>query len=132
MLTLASYLEAGEDEVICDLAQYYHIYDYEQLPLDKVAVFVAGLPEESRIVKKLSGQKLSYDSLLLTSIFDQINLLLWSKTKDGQKGKNRPDSLTKEITGKKEESKVTAFTSGEDFKAAREKMIKELERGEVK
>ncbi|MDK6371997.1 MULTISPECIES: DUF5361 domain-containing protein [Aerococcus] len=97
-----------------------------------MAVFVAGLPEESRIVKKLSGQKLSYDSLLLTSIFDQINLLLWSKTKDGQKGKNRPDSLTKEITGKKEESKVTAFTSGEDFKAAREKMIKELERGEVK
>lgn len=74
---------------------------------------------------KLSGAKVPPNILLLSGIVDRLNLLLWSKTKDGSKGINKPKSILDELYNK--ESDVSAFTSGEDFERERNKLIQQAE-----
>lgn len=46
----------GEDMVICDFAQYYHM-DYRELPLEYAGILAHGLPAESRIYTFMRKQK---------------------------------------------------------------------------
>ena len=119
-------ISLDEDALICDLAETYQIYDYRQLPPIRVAVFAFGLRDDSRIKMKASGQMVSIDTLLLAGISDRLSTLVWFQTEDGQKGKNRPttitDLLTKNGTERKED--VIVFSSGEDFVRARKELIK--------
>ena len=111
-------IKVDEDALICDLAETYQIYDYRQLPLKMVAVFSYGLKEDSRIKMKLSGQTVPSETLLLASMVDKLNILVWFKTKDGQKGKNEPPSIVSVLTGKDKTDNnkdVVVFNSGEDF-----------------
>lgn len=91
-------IKADEDALICDLAETYHIYDYRQLPLKMVAVFSVGLRNNSRIKMKMNNQPVEIDTLLIAGISDKLSTLVWWKTKDGQKGVNKPDSLVESIT----------------------------------
>ncbi|MGA4725424.1 DUF5361 domain-containing protein [Carnobacterium maltaromaticum] len=119
-----------EEALICDLAETYHIYDYKQLPPTQVAVFSCGLRENSRIKMKLSEQQVSLDTLLLAGLSDKLGLLLWSKTKDGEKGKNRPTSIVSSMTNQpQKEKKEIAFNSGEDFEEMRKRLITNMEQG---
>lgn len=117
-------ISVDEDALICDLAETYHIHDYKQLPATKVAVFSCGLRENSRIRMKLSGQKIPFDTVLLASMTDALKLIWWSKTKDGEKGKNAPTSITEKLfeSGPKVKSKVV-FDSGEDFERMRNRLL---------
>lgn len=120
-------IAADEDALVCDLAETYHIYDYRQLPTHQVAVFAVGLRDDARIKIKLSGQKESLDRLLLASMVDRLSLLVWAKTKDGQKGQNQPVSLVSRLVDEEQkESDLIAFESGEDFLRAREQLLKEI------
>lgn len=120
-------LKLDEDAVICDLAETYNIYDYKQLPVYRVAVFVCGLRENSRIMMKVSQTKVQLDSMLLAGIADRLSLLLWQRTKDGQHGRNRPVSIVEQLTNKpKAEHEEFIFNSGEEFENARTKLLKEL------
>lgn len=117
-------LAKGRDELVCDLAETYHIYDYRSLPARQAATFAAGLRQNARIIKKLNGQKVDTDTMLLALIADELAILAWQNTKDGQHGRNRPKSILTAITA--EEEKTTpapTFESPEDFKAWREKFI---------
>ena len=116
-------IKLDENALICDLAETYNIYDYEQLPPSKVAVFACGLRNDSRIKMKTSGQSVPIDTLLLAGISDRLSALVWFKTEDGQKGKNRPAMLVDFLTGKAKEKDVIAFNSGEDFEVARNELI---------
>ncbi|NQJ70547.1 DUF5361 domain-containing protein [Streptococcus suis] len=111
-------IAVDEDALVCDLAETYGIYDYRQLPVLRVAVFANGLGETSRIKKVLSGQKEDLDTLLLAGIYDTVRLLFWSKTKDGQAGRNRPNSVTQALEGSKVEREERVFSSGEEFDRA--------------
>ena len=118
-------IKVDEDALICDLAETYQIYDYRQLPPKMVAVFSYGLKEDSRIKMKLSGQTVPSETLLLASMVDKLNILVWFKTKDGQKGKNMPPSIVSVLTGKDKTDNnkdVVVFNSGEDF-VNRRKML---------
>lgn len=118
-------IKEDEDALICDLAETYRIYDYRQLPPKMVAVFSYGLKEDSRIKMKLNGQKVPSETLLLASMVDKLNTLVWFKTKDGQKGKNMPPSIVSVLTGNEKSDvnkDVVVFNSGEDF-INRRKMI---------
>nr|DAE10359.1 MAG TPA: protein of unknown function (DUF5361) [Siphoviridae sp. ctwrX9] len=120
-------IKVDEDALICDLAETYQIYDYRQLPTTKVAVFACGLRDDSRIKMKFSGRLVPLDTLLLAGISDRLSTLVWFKTKDGQKGKNRPMSLTEMLTNSNKSSKkedVITFNSGEDFTKVRARLIK--------
>lgn len=115
--------------MICDFAETYQIYDYKQLPLQMVAVFAAGLRENSRVMLKLNNQRVSLDTLLQATTVDQLALLLWTKTKDGQKGINQPKLLT-EAFGLKNTRQELVFNSGEAFQNARQEMLLKITGGE--
>lgn len=117
-------IRIDEDSLICDLAETYHIHDYRQLPAQKVAVFSLGLRDDSRIKMKLSGQSVSFETLLLAGISDRLSTLVWFQTKDGQKGRNRPAVLADLLNNKVENTKdVVSFVSGKDFIEYRNKLL---------
>jgi hypothetical protein len=99
--------------LICDLAQTYGVFNYKELSPSLVATLAMGLPEDSRVKKKLSGQKLTLEQSLLALLLDDFNLFLWSRQK--HRG-SRPKSIFKELTEeKKPKDELMAFESIEDF-----------------
>ncbi|WP_246880451.1 DUF5361 domain-containing protein [Sporosarcina sp. 6E9] len=65
------------------------------------------------------------DTLLLAGMSDRLSTLLWFKTEDGQKGKNRPASIIDMLTNRKSaetERDTVIFNSGEDFIRARNEL----------
>lgn len=119
-------LMANPDALVCDLAETYHIYDYRAYPTSLIATLAVGLGPESRIKRYLSQNDLdiAVNTLLLAAIFDALNLLLWSKTSDGQKNINRPNSLANTLLGKPQSNdSVTAFATGEDFEQRKQEIL---------
>lgn len=115
---------AGRDELICDFAETYRIYDYRSLPARLAATYAAGLRPDSRIKMKMSGSVLKTDEMLLALIADTLAVLAWQNTKDGQRNRNRPKSILTALTAPpKEKTDAPAFESPEAFKAWREKFI---------
>lgn len=113
---LATVLKDYPDEMECDLAETYHIQDYRQLPLSRVAVFVYGLGENSRVRSMMSGRKCGFDTFLLAHAVDSLSHLVWFKTKDGEKGKNRPFTISDKLLVQEEKrSEIQGFNSGEEF-----------------
>lgn len=121
-------IKLDEDALVCDLAETYNIYDYRQLPATKVAVFACGLRENSRIKMKLSNQKITTEVMLLSSLSDVLNLIWWSKTKDGQDNKNRPMSILQSVLGKVEVKDIQGFASSEDFELRRQEILINIEK----
>lgn len=131
-MTLARMIATDEDALECDLAETYHIYDYRELPLTRVALFASGLSENSRIKRKMSGAKLSIDTYLLVMIADYLGWIAWSKTKDAAKNRNKPQTILSLINGKgqdKKESENRTFDTGEDFEKLREKLLEKAKKG---
>lgn len=122
-------IKFDEDSLICDLAETYQIYDYKRLPPRMVAVFSLGLPSNSRIKMKMNGFKIPLNEMLLASMVDSLNILIWTKTKDGQKGKNQPKSVFNLLVNDQEESKVETFDSGKDFELSRQRILNEIRGG---
>lgn len=116
-------IKLDEDALICDLAETYHIFDYEQLPLTTVAVFSCGLRDDSRIKMRLANQMVTMDTMLSATIVDRLGTLIWFKTKDGQKGKNRPPLILESLNFNPKEKDVTIFDSGEEFEKRRLELL---------
>lgn len=110
------------DELTCDFAQYYNIYDIRTLRPSMAAVLASGLEENSRIQKKLAGSRANPELIMLARILDGVIWLQWSKTKDAEKGRNRPEPITELILGIKKPG-ITGFTSGEEFEEARRRIL---------
>ena len=108
-------IKADEDALICDLAQTYQIFNYRSYPTCFIATLAAGLPNDSRIKLKLMGQEHSLSESLLALSVDYLSLIWWSKTEDGQKNRNRPQSVFDLITKGPKEKELIGFNSGEDF-----------------
>lgn len=131
---LAGIVPKYETELICDFAETYHILDWRTLPLNTAAALSVGLRDNSRVKMKLAGVEAGQDTLLLAAIVDRLSLLWWAKTKDAESGKNRPHSIFEKLTRRPEDEEpkkeITAFRSGEEFRAAWLKatgQIKEVE-----
>ena len=125
-MVLARMIHDYEDELICDLAESYGLYDYRQLPADKVAVLSIGLRETSRVKMKLSEQKASVETTLLAGIMDRVGLLVWMQTKDGQKGRNKPSSVLDSLLSEPKEADNVVYQSGEEFDDERNKLLSML------
>lgn len=110
-------IKADENALICDFAETYRIYDYKALKPRQAAIYAAGLPNDSRIKRKITGQKHSSQVILLSCIADSLRTLLWFQTKDGQRNINRPASILEELMTEKEEYKE--YSSIEAYEAAR-------------
>lgn len=118
-------ISVDEDALICDFAEYYHIFDYRSLEVHLASILAYGLPDFSRIKRKLTGQKHSNDTLLMALIVDDLNLMLWQRTKDGQNNRNRPKSVYQALIGKAEEKDeaIKGFKSADDFEKARAEIL---------
>lgn len=118
-------LEIDESALICDLAETYHIYNYRDYDADYIAILATGLGPNSRILKKITGVDVDTTDLLLARIFDQLNMLIWMNTEDGQNNKNQPDSLADMIIGNNNDDKnIIAFDTVEQFEIERQKILK--------
>lgn len=123
-------IKLDEEALICDLAETYQIYDYTQLPAYMVAVFSCGLREDSRIKMKMNNQIIPVETLLLAGLSDKMSTLLWSKTEDAQKGKNRPIMILDLLNPVSEKEKDTVvFNSGEDFEQRRNELLEQTTSG---
>ena len=112
-------LATDEAALECDLAETYSLYDYRALNPDRVALYSIGLKDNSRIKLKLSGQKVPLETILLACAVDRLGLLVWSKSKDAEKGKNKPKSLLESLIGGEEKEKdYLVFDSPEAFEQA--------------
>ena len=112
-----------EDELECDMAETYHIYDLRALSVRKLATLALGLSKDSRVMMALSGAKLTTAETLMAMIVDRASLLAWMQSKDGAAGRNRPKSILEELTKEKQEKEFSTFGSIGDFEAARLKII---------
>ncbi len=116
-------LARHEDELVCDMAEVYHIFDLRELPVRKLAVLACGLSSDSRVMMAMNGSKLSTTDTLLCLAVDKLSNLVWMQSKDGVHGRNKPKSVLEELTKEKPKSEYVAFASSEDFKAARRRII---------
>lgn len=107
--------------MVCDLAEVYHVFDYRSIKLTMLAKLVIGLRAESRTKMRLTGSKLTMEQTLLASIFDLLNLLVWSHTEDAKHKRNRPKSMLEQLTSSDDDHEV--FETGEEFDKARAKLI---------
>lgn len=118
-------LSADEDAFICDMAETYTILNYRGLPAKLLATLACGLRENSRIKMKMANLSVSKADMLMAAAVDKLAFLVWAQTEDGQKGRNRPKSVLQLFLGENEdESQLMTFNSGEEFKQARQKILK--------
>ena len=108
-----------EDALRCDFAQVYQIHDYRRLPLRTAAVFAQGLPEDSRIMRAISGAKTELNTALLARIADEVAMIRWLLSEDGHEGRNRPRLISQILLGgESEEDRPRGFASAAEFRAA--------------
>lgn len=118
-------IATDEDALVCDFAETYQVFDYKSLPARLAATLAAGLRESSRIKLKMAGMPCTSETLMLAMAVDRLSLLFWSKTEDGQKNRNRPESIYMQLLGAntKPESDIVAFESRSDFEAERKRLM---------
>ena len=113
--------------LICDLAETYGVLDYKALPVELLATLCAGLRDDSRIRMKLAGINDTPLELMVAHIADNLSLLRWGFTEDGQKGKNRPLLFTEIIGRERAQDTNRGYATGAEFEAARAALIKEVD-----
>lgn len=92
------------------------------LPARTVAMLAAGLGENSRSRRALSGLRHSLDTLILAHIADRLGLLIWDK-------KHRPPSFVELLEPKEKgpvrekPGQVVGFATPEAFEAARRRIM---------
>lgn len=120
-------LAFDRDALVCDLAETYGIFDYRALPVPLLATLCTGLRDDSRIKMKMSGVKAAPGTLLLAAATDWLATLVWMQSEDGRKKRNRPRPVLAVLTGAgPQQTKVQAFASGEEFEAARARILEEV------
>lgn len=115
-------IRLDEDALICDFAEYYHIYDYRGLPAGYAATLACGLREDSRIQRSLAGRNYDKLDMLLAAAVDRLSVLVWAQTEDGQKGRNKPAMLVDALL-KSGDDEIQPYESIDEFKRARARLI---------
>lgn len=83
-----------------------------------MATLVIGLPDESRLKKKLSNKTITLDQELMAIIIDLMSSFMWGRS--GKKGP-KPPSIYKTLTKQqdKEKDELEAFDTPEEYEAWR-------------
>ena len=75
----------------------------------------------------MNNTNYSLETVLLSSIVDRLSYLVWAKTEDGRKGRNKPISITSKLLNinvNAEDNEIIAFNTGEDFEIMKKKILK--------
>lgn len=131
-MSLAGVIAEYKSDMICDLAETYHIYDYRRVPGRTLGTLIAGLREDSRIKKKLFGIRNEVpDIMILAKILDDVEILKWWQSKDGARGKNRPEMMTRWMLGISDEKyaqkdDMLLFKTGAEFDEYRARLMRTI------
>lgn len=121
-MILAGMMATDETALICDLAQTYGVLHYRDLPVPLLAALAAGLGEDARIIRKISGNMVSTNTMLLAAAVDRLSLMLWSTSV--KNNTDQPPSILSMLLADPEDSTSYAqFASADDFWAARNGII---------
>jgi len=126
-MALASCLAKYKCEMLCDFAEYYHIYKIEEHPVGYIAILLCGLPSKSRTVMAISGQNVETSEMLLAMAVDRLSLIWWSKTQDASKGRNRPKLIMESMNDKPSHNDIKGFDTVEEFERARAQILRKEE-----
>lgn len=124
-MILAGMIREDKNSWICDMAETYNIYDYTRVPVKTLGILSAGLRENSRIRQKLEGIKTDPETIIMAKIYDVVNTILWTKTKDAEKGRNQPKSIAKMFIVS-DEPEPASYANGTEYKKARAEIIKKI------
>ena len=116
-------MHENKTAVLCDLVEVYGILDYKSVPATTLGALVVGLGQDTRVGMHFSGVKVKRNTIILARILDVCNLLMWAQTEDGQKNKNRPQSVTDILLGNTEEKEQESYSTPEEFEKARAKLL---------
>lgn len=121
---LAHMLNVDRTAVVCDLAETYHIFSMEQLPMRMVATLACGLKADSRIMTKMAGVKVSPPLLLLGAlIVDEIRALRFGLVGDKS---TKPVFVTDLMADGLPEKELKGFSTVKDYEEARRKIIEKV------
>lgn len=121
-------LSDGEDDLVCDFAQFYHVLDWRGLPLRLVATLAFGLPDESRVKRRGSKILAGTNTILLAKITDLLQTWVWWHTQDGSNGFNKPASILEAFIDNSD-SRPVSFETGAEFDAYYEEMSRRIREG---
>ena len=122
------WLRAHKKEIICDLAQYYNIYDYHAYRPSYIYILVDGLQDNSRFKLKINGMKTTTDTMLSAIACDYLAKLWWAKTEDAEHGRNKPISILSQLLEDNAENKEKdGFDTVEEFNRARSLLLRKEE-----
>jgi len=99
------------NELMCDLAETYQLFDYRRLPARTVAVLATGLRADSRTIMKMNGASVPSELLLMAAAIDRLSLLVWAQTEDAKKGLNKPTMISEKLLGKNGDEYQTVQTT---------------------
>lgn len=122
-MVMATMIATDEDSLICDLAQYYHVFDYRSMTAESVATLAAGLPEDSRVMRKILKCNVSKSELMLAAIYDDLNFYLYSMTQNAKYGINRPASIAEKWLNITEQKENMAFDSVNSYEKAKQRIL---------
>lgn len=72
----------------------------------------------------MEEQNIDTQTILSALAVDYLALLAWSKTKEAQKNRNRPESIYEKLMNPIKKKPTKGFNSAEDFERARMQIIK--------
>ncbi|MBQ1412596.1 MAG: hypothetical protein IIY93_05330 [Clostridia bacterium] len=123
-------IASDEDALACDLLETYGVNDYRELPPKTVAALYFGLTPNSRTKSRQMGLSVPLDTFLLAQAVDALHLLCWLNSKDGEKGRNRPERISDKLILKEPVADNGRFESGEDFESFRARFFTSPKEGE--
>ena len=98
-----------EEELTCDLAEYYHIYDRRSVPCRLLGTLAVGLRAESRIGMIREGIRFSPETIMLVKIYDVLMREFSAKGKE-------PEPLLKQFIIERKKSDIRSFRNADAFK----------------
>ena len=99
-------------ELICDLAEYYHILDYRRVPGRTLGTLAVGLRADSRIGMIREGIKAGPETILLAEVCDILTQVF------SRKGSAPKPILNSFLVEKEKKDKPMSFRTPEEFEAA--------------
>lgn len=120
---LADCVHNYENDVICDLAETYHIFSYKEHKPSFIATLLSGLKDDARISMRFAGVTADTKTRLLAMIADLIRALGGSF--DGENGVSIYDSFISSHKSKK----TTGFNTVEEYEKRRNEIISKSKEG---
>lgn len=69
------------------------------------------------------GLNVGMDTFLMAQQLDTLNLILWTKTQDAEKDRNKPESIAKNFIIEEYNKQNIVFNSSKEFEEAKRKIL---------